>query len=132
MMKKNKKTLVVMAIIMIMTMISGCSQATRVSNNLTKEADNFNVVRQLTVINCIQGDVIFQMTGRLSVKADRAENQLEVVVEDGGQYKKEIVGLCDNVAYVVDDLDVKDVSNYKFTLNYNPKMWIPVEFENID
>lgn len=25
-----------------------------------------------------------------------------------------------------------DVSKYKYTLNFNPKMWIPVEIDNID
>ena len=35
--------------------LSACSEVDRVNSNLTKEADNFNVVRQLTVINCIEG-----------------------------------------------------------------------------
>ena len=61
----------------------GCdTEANRVSYNLSQEADNFNVIRQLTVINCIQGDVLFQMTGKMSIKADATDNQLEVVVED--------------------------------------------------
>ena len=65
-------------------LLTGCSQADRVSCNLSKEADNFNVVRQLTVINCLQGDVLFQMTGKLSILADTTDNQLEVVVENEG------------------------------------------------
>ena len=45
-------------------MLAGCeTEASRVEYNLTQEADNFNIVRQLTVINCLQGDVLFQMTG---------------------------------------------------------------------
>ncbi|WP_238483748.1 beta-sandwich lipoprotein [Anaerosporobacter faecicola] len=104
-----------------------------VSENLSKEADSFNVVRQLTVINCIEGDVLFQMTGKLSITADTADNQLEIIVEDeNGNYQKHFVGLSDNVTYVVEQLGSKNVSKYKYTLNYNPKMWIPVEFENID
>ena len=43
-------------------MLAGCeTEASRVEYNLTQEADNFNIVRQLTVINCLQGDVLFQM-----------------------------------------------------------------------
>lgn len=39
--------------------LTGCAtEAERVSYNLSQEADNFNVVRQLTVINCIGGDVL--------------------------------------------------------------------------
>lgn len=111
----------------------GCSEAERVSQNLSKEADNFNVVRQLTVINCIEGDVLFQMTGKMSITADTSDNQLEVIVEnEDGTYTKHFVGLSDNVTYVVEQIASKEVSKYKYTLNYNPKMWIPVEVETID
>lgn len=116
----------------ILTM-TGCSEASKVSYNLSKQADNFNVIRQLTVINCIEGDVLFQMTGKLSITADVEDNQLEVLVEDeDGTYKKHFVGLSNNVTYVVEDLDVNNVSKYRYTINYNPKMWIPANFENID
>lgn len=128
-----KKVLLVVAIIMVLV-LGGCeTEADRVSHNLSEEADNFNVVRQLTVINCIEGDVLFQMTGKMSITADSSDNQLEVIVEDeNGNYQKHLVGLSDNVTYVVEQIGSKSVSKYKYTLNYNPKMWIPVEFENID
>jgi len=126
----------ILAVIMLagLLMLTGCqSESEKVSYNLSLEADNFNVVRQLTVINCIEGDVLFQMTGKMSITADVADDQLEVIVEDeDGSYKKHFIGLSDNVTYVVEDMDVNDVSKYRYTLNYNPKMWIPVEVETID
>lgn len=123
----------ILAIVVMTTVLTGCSEAERVSYNLSQEADNFNVVRQLTVINCIEGDVLFQMTGKMSITADMADNQLEIIVEDENKnYKKHFVGLSDNVTYTVEDLDVNDVSQYKYTLNFNPKMWIPVEIETVD
>lgn len=128
-----KKGLLFTALLTIM-LLTGCeTQADRVSHNLSQQADNFNVVRQLTVINCIEGDVLFQMTGKMSIKADTADNQLEVIVEnEGGNYKKHFIGLSDNVTYVVEDMDVTSVSKYRYTLNYNPKMWIPINLEYID
>ena len=116
-------------------LLTGCeTEAQRVSYNLSQEADNFNVVRQLTVINCIGGDVLFQMTGKMSIKADTSDNQLEIIVEDDGTYVKHFVGLSDNVTYVVEDLNLGDnaVSKYKYTLNFNPNMWIPYNVETID
>ncbi len=116
--------------------LTGCyTEAQRVSHNLSQEADNFNIVRQLTVINCIEGDVLFQMTGRMSIKADTSDNQLEIIVEnDDDTYVKHFVGLSDNVTYVVEDLNLgeNDVEKYKYTLNWNPKMWIPVNVDVID
>lgn len=132
---KKKILATLLAVGLMATMLTGCqTEAQRVSYNLSQEADNFNIVRQLTVINCIEGDVLFQMTGRMSITADTADNQLEIIVEDDGTYVKHFVGLSDNVTYVVEDLNLGDnaVSKYKYTLNFNPKMWIPVEVETID
>lgn len=113
--------------------LSGCSEASRVSYNLSEQADNFNDIRQVTVINCITGDTLFQMTGKMSITADTEDNQLEVIVEDEkGEYKKHFIGLSNNVTYVVEDVTAGDVEKYKYTLNFNPKMWIPVETETID
>lgn len=118
-----------------MMILSGCQvEADRVNYNLTQEADNFNVIRQITVINCLKGDVLFQMTGKMSITADTQDNQLEVIVEDeNGKYKKHFIGLSDNVTYVIEDItDDSDVSKYHYTLNYNPKMWIPYDVDTID
>lgn len=117
-------------------MLAGCeTEASRVEYNLTQEADNFNIVRQLTVINCLQGDVLFQMTGKMSITADVDDNQLEIIVEnEDGNYTKHFVGLSDNVTYTIEDLNLgkNDVEKYKYTLNFNPNMWLPYEVETID
>lgn len=130
------KKLVLLAVTVMAAgvLLTGCeTEAQRVSYNLSQEADNFNDVRQITVINCLQGDTLFQMTGKMSINADMADNQLEVVVEDeNGDYKKHFIGLSDNVTYVVEDITSGDVSKYKYTLNFNPNMWWPYDVETID
>ena len=82
-MEKIITVIMVIALCMTAIMLTGCeTEAQRVSYNLSQQADNFNDVRQLTVINCLKGDVLFQMTGKMSIEADMADNQLEVIVED--------------------------------------------------
>ena len=136
---KTKKTIIAALVSLLITAmvsccLTGCREATRASYNVSKQADNFNIVRQVTVIDCINGDVMFQMTGKMSVYADTEDNQLEIVVEDSGTYTKHIIGLSDNVTYVVEDLNLgsNDVSKYHYTINFNPKMWVPVDVEHID
>ena len=130
---KKKFIALVLSVSMVLPFCGCESEATRVSYNLSQQADNFNDVRQVTVINCLQGDVLFQMTGTMSITADTADDQLEIVVEDeNGEYKKHFIGLSDNVTYVVEDITAGDVSRYRYTLNFNPKMWIPAEIEGID
>ena len=110
---------------------TGCSEADRVSYNISREADEFNTLRQITVLNCIQGDVLFQMTGKMSITADTQDNQLEITVKDEkGNFKKHFIGLSDNVTYVVEDItDNADVSEYRYELVFNPKMWLPVNIK---
>ena len=134
-MKNTKIISAIFAVALSLAAFTGCeTEAQRVSYNLSQQADNFNIVRQLTVINCIEGDVLFQMTGKMSITADTADNQLEIIVEDDGTYVKHFVGLSDNVTYVVEDLNLgaNEVNKYKYTLNFNPKMWIPYDVETID
>ena len=128
--KRIKKEKVLAAIILMMMIVSltGCDQrqADDVSHNLSLEADNFNDVRQITVINCLTGDVLFQMTGKMSIEVDSGDNQLEVIVEDEyGDYKKHFIHLGTHIEYVVEDITSGDVSNYHYTLNFNPNMWLP-------
>lgn len=131
----KKKIVAAIIAVSVAVGITACSEASRVESNLTKEADNFNVVRQLTVINCLQGDVLFQMSGRMSITADVDDNQLETIVENNDNtYVKHFVGLSDNVTYVIEDLNLgaNDVNKYQYTLNFNPNMWLPVEVDTID
>lgn len=130
--KMMKKAII--AVLLMGIMLCGCREADRVSYNISLEADNFNTVRQITVINCIQGDVLFQMTGKMSITADTDDHQLEVTVEDEyGRYKKHFIGLSDNVTYVVEDItDTSKISEYHYTLNFNPKMWIPYGIDYVD
>lgn len=129
----KRKMIMLFTSICVALSMAGCNEAERVSYNLSQQADNFNVLRQVTVINCIANDVVFQMTGKMSITADTTDNQLEVVVEnDDDTYSKHIIGLSDNVTYVVEDIDDNYVDKYQFVINYNPKMWIPVDFDNVD
>ena len=134
-MKKKMRIAAVLLVGMLAAVgITGCDQrqSDDVSYNLSLEADNFNDVRQITVINCLQGEALFQMTGKMAIEADTSDGQLEIIVEDeNGEYKKHFIGLSDNVTYVVEDVTTGDVSKYKYTLNFNPEMWLP-EVKTVD
>ena len=132
--KSMKPTIAVLLCTMLMSFtLTGCSEASRASQQVSQQADNFNVLRQLTAINNMTNDTIFTMTGKFSITVDETESQLEIIVEnDDGSYSKHFVGLNDMTTYTVVDLDANYVNPYKFVINYNPEMWIPIEFENID
>ena len=131
--KITRNFIMLLSLVVLAFSASGCNEAERVNYNITENAQNFNVYRRVTVINCIQGDTLFEIEGRMNIEADTADNQLEITVEtDAGEYKKHFIGLSDNVTYTVEDITGSEVSKYHYEINYNPKMWIPFELDYKD
>ena len=133
-MKKVLAIILTAIIICSCFVFAGCdTEAERVNYNITTEAENFNVFRRVTVINCIKGDTLFSIDGRMNINADRADNQLEITVEvESGKYKKHFIGLSDNVTYTVEDISGAEVSKYHYEIKYNPNMWIPFTIKSSD
>lgn len=108
--------------------MTGCvDQATIVSNNVSKEADNFNVVRRLTVINTRTDKCLLQMTGKISI--EDVTDGIAVLVEvdrDKGIYQKHWVYLNENTMYTVEDLNGVSVSKYAYELEFMPQELVPV------
>lgn len=75
----------ILIIVLCLTLIStGCinnTQASKVSYNLSKEADNFNITRRLVVMNVRDNSIVLQAVGKISINADTADNQLEILAE---------------------------------------------------
>ena len=131
-MKKRLRNSFILALVVIVAFVLvGCTEASRVDYNITEEAENFNVYRRVTVINCIKGDTLFSIEGRMNIKADTQDNQLELTVEVGDEkYKKHFIGLSDNVTYTVEDISGSEVSKYHYEINYNPKCKI-IYFQSV-
>jgi hypothetical protein len=136
-MKKILSLILVVAVVMVLVFMTGCGrQAEQVSYNLSLEADNFNVARQLTVINTRAEDgnasILFQMTGNFSIEKE-ADGDLAVIGENpGGTYYKHFVYLSQDITYIVQDLGTTKVNKHKFEINFNPKMIVPIQPVIID
>lgn len=123
-----KKFLVTIAVIIACsTVITGCREAERVSYNVSKQADNFNVVRRLTVINTRSDKCILQMTGKMSIQD--VTNGIAVIVEldrKKGLYQKHYVYLNDQTMYTVEDVSGTRASRYAYELEFMPQTLVPV------
>ncbi len=108
--------------------MSGCGrQSAVVSRNVSKEADNFNVMRRLTVINTRTDKCLLQMTGKISI--EDVTDGIAVLVEvdrDKGIYQKHWVYLNENTMYTVEDLNGVSVSKYAYELEFMPQELVPV------
>ena len=128
-----KKVMVLILTVIIMAIVfTGCTQADRVSRNLSQQADSFNVARKLTVINVRTDSVLFQITGNFSIEKE-SDGDLAIIGEDNnGKYYKHFICLADEITYVVEDLGSTGVNKYKYEINFNPNMILPVQPTIID
>ena len=132
-----KKVLaIILAIILIVAtgvFTSGCTEAEQVSYNVSQEADNFNVIRRLTVINTRSDKPAFELVSAFSLTVDSMDNQLEIVCETGkGEYKKHFIGFNDETMYVVEDISGAEVSKYHYEVNFLPQQIVPITFTSND
>lgn len=113
-------------IVILVCCFVGCNEAERVSANVSKEADNFNVMRRITVFNIRTDTVLLQMTGKMSLK-NEGHDELSVIVEvQKGVYQKHFIYLNEYTMYTVEDLNGTEVSPYSYELEFLPQMLIPV------
>ena len=66
-----KKSIILCMMICFSLCLSGCTEAERVSYNISQQADNFNVLRQLTVINNVTGDTTFYNDRQIQYQCGR-------------------------------------------------------------
>ncbi len=128
-MKKKMMAVLLMALLVCMA-ITGCTEANQVSNNISQEADNFNVTRKLTVVNARTDTILLELTGTFALKNNTA-NELEVIIEtEEGKYKKDLVYLNDYTMYVVEDVSGADVDKYHYEINFLPEWGVKVTHED--
>jgi hypothetical protein len=127
---KKKILLVVMATVLALGVLTGCSESYKVSQNVSQEADNFNVTRKLTVINARTDTVLLELTGTFALQNNR-DNELEVIIETAeGKYRKDLVYLNDYTMYVVEDISGADVNKYHYEINFLPEWGAKITHKN--
>ena len=108
--------------------LAGCtSQADTVSDNLSKEAEKFQVVRRIVGINGITDKVEFEAVGRCSVEGNGLGNlrALIVICKDPDGYRKHFIGQSDNMTFIVTQIPAVNVSEYRTTFNIKPESIVP-------
>lgn len=128
---KNRK-IAVLAGAALMTIglatLSGCAnESEKVSYNISKEADNFNVRRRVAVINTRTDKIEFKVEGLISVDTSNSKKLVVIAEVSKGKYRKHLINMTKNNMYVVEDLtDGTKVNKYKYEVEYMPESIIPV------
>lgn len=121
-----KKTFIFTILFIIIT-LCGCRESDRVSYNVSKEADNFNVVRRITVFNIRTDTILLQMTGKFALENNNHSELCIIAEVEKGLYQKHFIYLNEYTMYTVEDLNGTEVSPYAYELEFLPQQLVPVK-----
>jgi maltose-binding protein MalE len=126
------KKAIALVMVVVMFALAGCTEAQRVSANVSQEADNFNITRRFVAINARTDKPIMEIIGRMSIQQP-GDGDVDIIVEvDNGVYKKNWVHLNDWVVYSVEDISGAYVDKYHYEVNILPEMIVPITFTSSD
>ena len=102
-------------ILVLIGCMTGCSEVSNVNHNLSQAADNFQVVRKITVYNARTDLIIMEMEGLMSLSNTSTSELVVTCMTGPNQYKKNYIYLNEYVIYVVEDITgtVTDPYHYK-------------------
>lgn len=122
----KKVTLVLMIAVMVIVM-AGCStDADIASQNLSKAADQFEVVRRIVFYNGITGEYILSVEGLCSLGNNDTTGRLSVTCKTGPtEYKKHFLGLSDNVTFFAEQLEPNPADVFRYRVIFKPESIIP-------
>lgn len=124
----KKRIVKIFAVVLMLLTLVGCTEAQRVSYNVSKQADNFNVVRRLTVFNMRTDKCIMQMTGKMSIQ-NEGHDGISVIVEvdrSKDLYQKHLIYLNEWTMYTIEDVSGTNVSKYAYEVEFMPQKLSPI------
>jgi hypothetical protein len=122
----NKKIIAAAVATVGLVAFAGCSDADVASKNMSKEADNFQVLRQIVVYNGITDKYILEVKGFCSLGNDDPAGEVSYTCKTGpDQYTKDIIKKSDNTFVFVHQLRAKGVSSNFYEVNFKPSAVVP-------
>ena len=116
-----KKILTIALLVVLAVVLVGCTQAERVTYNLRQEADDFNIRRRITVFNTRTDRALMQITGLLAIDVD-SDGDLNITIEKApGEYVLNYAHLSTDTTYIVEQIETKEVSRYKYEIIFYPQ-----------
>lgn len=106
--------------------LTGCSDADIASSNLSKAADQFEVMRRIVFYNGITGEYILTLEGLCSLGNNDTAGKLSVTCKTGpAAYKKHFLGLSDNVTFFAEQLEPVAASPFHYRVIFKPAAIVP-------
>ena len=113
-------------LVLVCVVLGGCVRtSTTVNHNLSKDADEFNLYRKITVTNARTDTIMLQAEGYMSL-SNNSDNELVVTIKTGeNTYYKDYIYLNDWTCYVMEQTEPTGTDKYHYQLVFYPERIIP-------
>jgi hypothetical protein len=101
-----------------------CTDGQVVSQNLSRAAENFEIMRRVVFLNGITDTYLLSIEGLCMIEDEGRQLEVTCMVGDR-EYKKHFLGLSDNVTYFAEQLDSAQVSAYHYRVTFKPQTILP-------
>lgn len=116
----------VLGVLLFLSVVGCATNADVVSQNISKDADNFSVLRRVVFYNGITGDYMLTIEGYCSLGNYDKAGELSVTCKTGDNtYKKNFLGLSDNVTFFVEQLNPTTSSGDHYKVVFKPSIIVP-------
>lgn len=123
----KRKILTVVAMVSVIMMLAGCTEADRVNVNISKQADYFECERKITVYNARTDMVILEAEGYMSISNNESGELVCTVKVGPNEYKKNYIYLNQYTMYVVEDITGTHTDPYHYKLYFHTEFPVDVE-----
>ncbi len=125
----KKRVLSLLLAGMMMLSVTGCSEASKVNQNISKQADYFECERKITVYNARTDMVILEAEGYMSI-SNNASGELVCTVKTGpNEYKKNYIYLNKYTMYVVEDITGTHTDPYHYKMYFHTEQPFDIELK---
>ena len=106
--------------------LGGCNDADVASSNISRAADNFEVMRRVVFYNGITGEYILQIEGYCSLGNNDTAQRMSVICKTSAtEFKKHFLGLSHNVTFFAEQLSAAKASTHHYRVVFKPSVIIP-------
>ena len=121
-MKKLIFVILVILILPVTLLFTGCDQAETVKHNIQKDADKFSVYRRMTFVNLYTNELLYSAEGYFSLQttydnAYQGQQEIGLIFKIGeNQFKMDYFSIDKNVTYVIEQIENTTTNPYYWNI----------------
>ena len=123
----KKKIGIIGVLVLVILLVTGCTEADKVNANISKQADYFQSERKITVYNARTDKIIMEAEGYMSIDNNSSKELVCTVKTGPDTYRKNYIYLNQYTMYIVEDITGTHTDPYHYKLYFHTDVLPSIE-----